>query len=542
MNTDTPLLRVALEIGSDLDLDPDLDALLQRFVRAAMAMTGARFGAIGVWDGDGMLASFVHDGMDDDAVGMIGHLPAGKGLLGLLREAPEPVRIGDLRDHPESGGFPQHHPDMRAFLGVPIVIRGEPYGGLYVADDRPGRVFTEADETTGRMLASIAAVAIDNARLVDQVHEVARWTRASREITDALLSDPDPKVRPLHLIASRARHLARAEQVIVLVPHDAEQAVGTVDTLVVSAASGRYADDVLGQQIPVEGSTTGAVFRSGEPVITETFRRPIQAFTELGERSAIVVPLRSEDDTLGVIAVARDVGAPRFDESHLELVQDFANHATIALTIARARRSSTELAMLADRERIARDLHDQVIQRVFAVGMDLQGVIARLRSPELAGRLTRSVDDLQAVINDIRSTIFDLGHPREAHGGFAKRIQDAVARFTEDREISATLIMSGPMSVVPQTLADHAEAVVVEALSNAVRHSGAHAVTVEVAVGDDLRVEVTDDGHGIPVDNQRRSGLANLGRRALSAGGDLAITSPPRGGTCLTWSAPLADI
>lgn len=542
MNTDPSLLQVALEIGSDLDPHLDLDGTLQRFVRAAMVMTRARFGAIGVWDADGMLASFVHDGMDDDAVGMIGHLPAGKGLLGLLREHPEPVRIADLGEHPESAGFPQHHPAMRAFLGVPIVIRGEPYGGLYVADDRPGRTFTEDDEATGRALASIAAVAIDNAQLIDQVREAARWTAASREITAALLSDSDRKVRPLHLIASRARHLARAEQVIVLVPNDPEQAVGSVDSLVVSAAAGRYADDVLGQHIPVDGSTTGAVFRSGEPVITETFRRPIQAFTELGERSAVVVPLRSDEDTLGVIAVARDATAPRFDESHLELVQDFANHATIALTIARARRSSTELAMLADRERIAGDLHDQVIQRVFAVGMDLQGVIARLRSPELAGRLTRSVDELQAVINDIRSTIFDLGHPLEAHGGFAKRIQDAVACLTEDREINATLIMSGPMSVVPETLADHAEAVVVEALSNAVRHSGARAVTVEVAVGDDLRVEVTDDGHGIPADNQRHSGLANLARRARSAGGDLAITAPPDGGTCVTWSAPLSDV
>jgi signal transduction histidine kinase len=542
VNTDPSLLQVALEIGSDLDPHLDLDGTLQRFVRAAMVMTRARFGAIGVWDADGMLASFVHDGMDDDAVGKIGHLPAGKGLLGLLREHPQPVRIADLGEHPESAGFPRHHPDMRAFLGVPIVIRGEPYGGLYVADDRPGRAFTEDDEATGRALASVAAVAIDNARLIEQVREAARWTAASREITAALLSDSDPHVRPLHLIASRARHLAGAEQVIVLVPDDPVQPGASVDTLVVSAASGRYADDVLGQHIPVEGSTTGAVFRSGEPVITETFRRPIQSFTELGERSAIVVPLRSDDVTLGVIAVARDAGAPRFDESHLELVQDFANHAAIALTIARARRSSTELAMLADRERIASDLHDQVIQRVFAVGMDLQGVIARLRSPELAGRLTRSVDELQAVINDIRSTIFDLGHPLEAHGGFAKRIQDAVACLTEDREISATLIMSGPMSVVPETLADHAEAVVVEALSNAVRHSGAHAVTVEVAVGDDLRVEVTDDGHGIPADNQRHSGLANLARRAHSAGGDLAITAPPDGGTCVTWSAPLSDI
>lgn len=497
------LLQVAVDLSSGLDLR----ATMQRIVEAAVTMTGARAGAMGIWDPDEMVAA-------------VGDAPAGGPRCELLRDRPGPLRIADLTGDGGRGSF----------LGVPIAIRGRAIGGLCVTDDRVDH-FTASDEDTARALASIAAVAI----------EAARWTSASREITAAVLSESDPHVRPLHLIASLAGQLADAEQVIVLVPPDPEEDSDAVDNLVISAAAGRYAEEVLGQHIPVEESTTGAVFRTGEPVITERFRRPIQAFTDLGERPAVVVPLRSEEQTLGVIAVARDAAAPRFDDGDLALVQDFANHASIALTIARARRASTELAMLADRERIAGDLHDQVIQRVFAVGMDLQGMIARVRSPELAGRLTRSVDELQAVINDIRATIFDLGHPRDAHGGFAKRIQDAVARLTEDRDITATLTMSGPMSVVPAALADHAEAVVVEALSNAVRHSGARAVTVEVAVGDDLRVEVADNGRGIPADNQRRSGLANLARRARDAGGDLAITSPPGGGTCLSWSVPLPD-
>ncbi len=284
------------------------------------------------------------------------------------------------------------------------------------------------------------------------------------------------------------------------------------------------------------------MFRSGEPLITESFRRPIQAFTGVGDRPAIVVPLRSGQQALGVIAVARHASATGFDERYLDLVQDFANHAAVALTIARARRAGTELAMLADRERIAHDLHDQVIQRVFAVGMDLQGVIARLRSPELAGRLNRSVDELQAVINEIRSTIFDLGHPTATHGGFAKRIQDAVARLTEDRDVTATLSMSGPMSVVPGALADHGEAVVVEALSNAVRHSGAHSIVVDVAVGDNLCIEVSDDGCGMPGGDHRSSGLSNLAQRARAAGGELAVTGASAGGTRLTWNAPLPGL
>ncbi len=529
------LLQVAIEISSELNLD----ATLQRIVRAAMTMTGARFGAIGVWGPDGMLSSFIHDGMDEHRAHLIGHLPVGKGLLGLLREHTEPLRLENLSEHPGSAGFPEHHPGMRAFLGMPIVIRKEPFGSLYVTDDRKEHGFTEADEIAARALASIAAVAIDNARLFDQTRAAARWTSASREITAALLSGAEPHLRPLNMIASRAQELTDAEQVIVLVPEDSEMPDAEVDTLVVSAAVGVHASEVLGQHIPVADSTTGAVFRSGEPVITETFRRQIQAFTDVGERPAIVVPLRSEEHTLGVIAVARNASAPRFDESYLDLVRDFANHATIALTMARARRSTTELAMLADRERIAHDLHDQVIQRVFAVGMNLQGVVPRLRSPDLAQRLNNSIDELQRVITEIRSTIFNLQHRAGAHG-LAKRIQDAFAQLTDDREEAVRLTMSGPMSVVDAFLADHAEAVLVEALSNALRHSGATAITVEVAVGDDLRIEITDDGHGIPPDNERRSGLANLARRAQDAGGDLAIVSAPASGTRLTWMAPLS--
>ncbi len=531
------LLRVAIEISSDLDLD----AILRRILDAAMTMTGGRFGAIGIWGTDGMLSSFLHAGMDQRTEQLVGHLPVGKGVLGLLRDRIEPLRLQNLAAHPDAVGFPEHHPAMRAFLGMPILIRGEPFGSLYLADDRPERSFTQADEITARALASAASVAIDNARLFDQTRAAARWTSASREIMSAVLSDADSHSRPLSLIAERARELTDAEQAIVLVPTDPDAPAGEVDTLVVSAAVGRYVGEVLGQHIPVNGSTTGAVFRSGEPLITHSFRRPIQSFTDVGERSAIVVPLRSEQQAIGVLALARHAAQPGFDESNLDLVHDFAGHAAIALTIARARRDALELSMFADRERIARDLHDQVIQRVFAAGMDLQGVIARLRSPELSGRLSHTVDELQAVISEIRATIFNLQHPREAHGGFAKRIRNAFARLTEDRDVTTTLRMSGPTTVVEGALADHAEAVVVEALSNALRHSGADSISVEVAIGDDLSIEVTDNGRGIPCENRRRSGLANLAHRAQEAGGDFTILSPADGGTRLIWSALLPE-
>ncbi|OBH20714.1 histidine kinase [Mycobacterium sp. E3247] len=527
------LLQVAIEIGSDLELD----AILHRIVAAAIGMTGGRYGAIGVWGPEGTLASFVHSGMAADTVRRVGHLPVGKGLLGALRDRTEPLRVADLSDHSTAVGFPEHHPPMRAFLGMPIIIRGVVFGSLYVTDDRPGRCFCEADEVTVRALASAASVAIDNARLFDRVRAGARWTDASREISNALLSESGPGVQPLQLIVERAAELTDAEQAIVLVPTDPDRP--NDDCLVVSAAVGLHADQVLGQEIPVDGSTTGEVFRAGWPLLTETFRRPIPAFTDVGERPAIVMPLRSDQQTLGVIVVARNTDAEPFNETHLDLVRDFADHAAIALTLATERRNARELSVLVDRERIARDLHDQVISRVFTVGMDLQGVVARLRSPQLASRLTRSVNELQNVIDDIRRTVFDLQRPQARRRTLAERVQDAIARLADDDNQGTTLRMAGTMTAVSDELAEHAEAVVNEALSNAVRHSGAGAIAVEVTVTDELLLEITDDGCGIPANGHRADGLDDIARRAKDLGGDCAITSPPGGGTRVRWSAPL---
>jgi signal transduction histidine kinase len=528
------LLQVAIEISSDLDLD----ATLHRIVNAALGMTGARYGAIGVWAPDDTLSSFVHLGIDPETTRRIGHFPVGKGVLGVLRSGSEPLRLRDVTVHQEHFGFPAHHPPMQAFLGMPISIRGAVYGALYVADDRGDFAFSSADEVTARALASAASVAIDNARLFEQARTSAQWTDASRAITAALLSG-DTRDRPLQLIAQRAMELTDAEQGIVLVPVEPDDPDDAVDTLVVSAAVGIHADEVLGQLIPVDSSTSGGVFRSGCPLITETFRRPIQAFTDVGERPAILMPLRSEGDTLGVIAVARDATQPPFDAAYLDLVSDFADHAAVALTLATARDRTQELMLFADRDRIARDMHDQVIQRIFAVGLALQGIAGRVRSQEISERLTNCIDDLQSVIDDMRRTIFNLQHSANSAGAFSQRLQEAIGRLTESQDIATAVRISGPVNVVTGELADDAEAVVVEALSNAVRHSGAATVTIDVEVGDDLTIVVTDNGRGVPADNRRRSGLSNMASRAEQHGGVCSVASPASGGTRVTWTVPL---
>lgn len=528
-------LRVIVGLASDLDLD----ATLHRIVTAAMELTGARYGALGVRGPDGSLISFLHSGIDSATTDKIGHLPVGKGVLGVLLGEPEALRLDDLSAHPAAVGFPEHHPPMRAFLGVPITIRRTTFGNLYLTEPADRPAFSEADEVVARALASAAAVAIQNARLYDRVRTTAKWMEASRAITTALVSDVAPIVAPLRLIAERACELIDAEQAIVLVPNEADDLpFEDVNTLLISTAVGVLADEVVGQQIPVDGSTSGGVFRSGVPLITESFRHPIQAFTDVGQRPAIVMPLRAHQSVLGVLVVARNANQSPFDASHLELMGDFADHAAVALRLSESRLQARELSLIADRERIAHDLHDHVIQRLFAAGMDLQGTIARSRSPEITKRLTRTVDDLQATIEEIRSRIFALQSAGD-DSGFRQQVQNAIADLTDDRDIETTVRMSGPLSAVDEELAEQATPVIIEAVSNAVRHSGAAHLTIDINVADELTIDITDDGCGIDPGNPRRSGLANLQRRADSVGGSCAISTPPGGGTHLRWVAPL---
>lgn len=528
------LLQVIMGISSDLDLDATLD----RIAGAAIELTGARYGALGVRDGGGALGSFLHQGIDPELVERIGPLPVGKGVLGVPLEDTPALRLDNLADHPAAAGFPPHHPPMHAFLGVPITIRGEVYGSLYVTHDRPGPTFSESDEVSVRVLASAAAVAIDNARLFERVRAAATWMQASREISTALLAEGPGTENPLRLIAEHARELTGAEQAIVLVPEFGD--AGDAQSLIVSTAVGLHADEVIGQRVPIDSSTSGSVFQSEMPVITESFLHPIQSFTDVGQRPAIVMPLTVEDTVIGVIAVARQKDEPGFDPSYLDLVRDFARHAAIALTLASSRARERELTVLADRERIAHDLHDHVIQRLFAAGLDVQGTIARSKAPEVNDRLARTVDELQSTIETIRSTIFELQSPTAKHSDVRVRLQALVSELTGDSGIATSVRVAGPLGIVAQHISENAEAVASEAISNAVRHANPSHIDVIVTVNDKFSVEITDDGDGIPEGNMRRSGLANMQRRAENLGGECAISSAPGSGTSVRWTVPVS--
>ncbi|WP_085232149.1 SpoIIE family protein phosphatase [Mycobacterium conspicuum] len=315
------LVRVIVEIGSDLDLD----VTLRRIVSAAVELSGARYGALKLRATDASPSSVVRAGINDDAARRLSGLPVGAG-----------IRIDDLTADPEGAALLGGDPPMRALLGLPITVRAADFGSLYLLDDRPGHVFSDSQENAVRALATAAAAAIDNARLFVRERESAKWTKASREITTALLSG-DPRTRPLQLIVNRALELAGAEQAILLIPSEPDLPADQVDALVVAATAGRYSSEVIGRQVPMAGSTTGGVARRGLPLITDSFQYPIEGFTDVGERSAIVMPLIADDAVLGVIAVARDPRQPPFDSDYLELVSDFARHAAIALALAAGR-------------------------------------------------------------------------------------------------------------------------------------------------------------------------------------------------------------
>jgi serine phosphatase RsbU (regulator of sigma subunit)/GAF domain-containing protein/anti-sigma regulatory factor (Ser/Thr protein kinase) len=317
----TQLVRVIVGIGSDLDLE----VTLRRIVAAAVELSGARCGALGIQGTDGDMATFICAEIDETVVRRLATLRVGDGL-----------RLDDLTQQRPYLDIRASGERFRALLAVPIMVRENHFGTLFLLHDQPGIHFSDIQDNAVRAMAAAAASAIDNARLFERERETARWTKASREITTALLSS-DPQRGPLQLIVDLALELADAEQAILLVPGEPDLPADQMTTLVVAATAGRYAAEVIGRQVPVDGSTTGGVVRRGLPLITDSFQYPIEGFTDVGVRSAIVMPLIADETVLGVIAVARRPHQPRFGNDYLELVSDFARHAALALALAASR-------------------------------------------------------------------------------------------------------------------------------------------------------------------------------------------------------------
>jgi len=523
------LVEAMLVVTSGLELDETLRTI----VHTAIDLVDARYGALGVRGHDHELVEFIYEGIDEEMREQIGHLPEGRGVLGVLIDDPKPIRLENISHHASSVGFPPNHPPMRTFLGVPVRIRDEVFGNLYLTEKAGGQPFSEDDEVLVQALAAAAGIAIDNARLYEASKTRQSWIEATRDIGTELLSGADP-ARVFRLVADESRSLSGAELTLVAVPADPDLPASEVDELVIAATSGEGSATEV-HSIPVEGTLIGKAFVQRMPGRFDQFE--LAPGDTVAAGPALVLPLRATDAVPGVLVAVRAVGAQPFNNEQLDMMAAFADQAALAWQLASTQRQMRELSILTDRDRIARDLHDHVIQRLFAVGLALQGTIPRARVPEVQQRLTDCVDDLQEVIQEIRTAIFDLHGSSSGVTRLRQRLDEAIAQFSTSN-LRTTVQYTGPLSVVDAALADHAEAVVREAVSNAVRHAGATTLTVNVAVSDDLCIDVVDDGIGIPAE-VTGSGLTNLRRRAEDAGGDFSIARPTTGGTHLKWCAPL---
>ncbi len=518
-----------------------LEATLHDIVEAAVARADATYGAMGVLSSDGRRVDrFVIVGVDGAAQDAMGRLPEGAGILGLLVDKPVPLRLDDLGAHPESVGFPPGHPPMASFLGVPVRVRDEVFGNLYLTEKRSGGSFTAADEEAVLALAAVAGLAIENARLAEAAERRRAWLQAATEVSTALLSGSGLD-DVLHTLVHRVAALSDADGAALLVPRADDPGA-----LTIIAAAG--ATDLEGVRVPLAGTHVGRVHRSGTAELVEDIRADpglgphadVAAELSAGTRSAAVVPL---GEAVGTLACLRATGREPFDADVLDALTAFAAQAAVALELTHSQRRERELQVRADRERIARDLHDHVVQRIYATALTLDRVARSLEDldPYNAGRVERSVDELDETMTQIRSAIFELQDDPPAET-LARRLSDVVVRVTEGSGVGCHVRLHGDVDGLSGPLAHDLLAVVRELVSNVVRHAAATRVSVDVdggrASGDDVVVVVADDGRGLPA-VPIRSGLANLEERARRRGGRLTATGGSlQGGTTVTWQAP----
>ncbi|HEV7204191.1 MAG TPA: GAF domain-containing protein [Jatrophihabitans sp.] len=531
-------LRALLRAIETVTGDLSLEVVLRNVVESACELSGARYGALGVIAHDGGLDQFIHVGMDDGAVAEIGGLPQGKGLLGALISDPRPIRLKHMVDDERSTGFPPHHPPMDSFLGVPIHVRDEVFGNLYLTDSEKGE-FTAEDEELVIALALAAGTAISNARLYQESRLQQRWLTASVEIGSQLLAAAGED--PLRMIARRAIDIADADVVSVgLLTPDGE-------SLLIEVAYGVNAQDLVGQRFRLTETLAGRaveerrglVLRAGDDV-----DRHSHASSVLDAGPLMVLPLQSEDTVRGVLSLVRERGRPPFSASDLAMAAGFASHASVALELADSRAAEQKVVLLEDRERIARDLHDHVIQELFAIGLSLESAAALLGSDAAAAaqRIQQRVEDIDRTIRRIRTSIFALRGPLDlVAGGLRQRILEVATDLTPALGYPPHVSFSGLLDIgVSADLVDDVVATVREAVTNIAKHAHASSATIDVsATATQLTVTVTDDGVGLG-DVTRCSGTGNLRARAEQRQGSFEIGPGATRGTIVKWKVPIS--
>ena len=517
-----------------------LETTLHDVVQAAVDRVGAVYGALGVLTADARrLDRLVVAGIDEQEVRRIGRIPAGR-LVRSIVDEPRVVSWDELDSDPGDLGFAPGHPARYPFLVMPVRVGGALFGNLYLTQKRSGEPFTAADLEVVHALAVVAGLAVGNARLVERAEVGRTWLQAGNEIATALLSGADPD-DVLQTVAARVAELTGADLAGVLVP-----AGDDGGSLIVAAAAGGPPADVEGVRISLSATHVGQVHRSGIAAVIDD----VSADPVVGEHAATAVEITQgmgpglmapfgRRPAMGMIVAMRAAGREPFDEAQLDPMSSFATQTALALELARSQRRERLLQVQADRDRIARDLHDHVVQRIFATVLALDRLSRSLQAsqPGIASRLGRSIDELEATIAEIRAAIFELHEDELSSASVRGELSEVIRRVTDEHRLRRDLRLRGPLDELPRELVPDLVAVVRELLTNVVRHAAARRVAVAVeAVDDEVRVTVTDDGTGLP-QVYARSGLANLADRAERRSGRLVVSSGPAG-TEVRWTVP----
>ena len=524
------LLEAVVAVAEDLSLD----AVLERVVQSACRLLHARYGALGVIGDDRALSHFITVGIDQEMAHRIGPLPTGHGVLGLLISDPRPLRLHDLHNHPESYGFPANHPPMKSFLGVPVRVRDVVFGNLYLTEKEDGSDFTAEDEGLAVALAAAAGVAIENARLYDDARRRARWLEACMDVSGLMLSsDRDYTSGGLDPIASRALQESGSQLALLVAP--AADGYGHI----VAGAAGERSPLFSGRSLRLDSPLLESVLDGGEPVVLEHASDLFGGIDGGITGPLLAVALSTQGAHHGLLLLIRDPNALPYARTDIEMGAVFGSHVALALELARVHRLREELLVFTDRDRIARDLHDLVIQRLFAAGLSVQS-LTRFTKDELATERIRNItNELDEAIRSLRDTIYSLKSSSGETELLSGRIRRVTRSSAKSMPFTPRLIITGPVDAVTPDKADNVVAVVSEGLSNAIRHSGADTISVSVGVVKGrVTVVITDNGAGF-AEPEKRRGLANLEDRARMLDGECTITSAPDAGTSLEWSVPL---
>jgi two-component system, NarL family, sensor histidine kinase DevS len=549
------LLRL-IEVGRGLVSELDPEIVLERVLEAARDLTGARYAALGVLNEDrSELERFLYLGIDSETRAKIGDLPRGRGVLGLLIDEPKPLRLSDVGAHPRSFGFPPSHPPMATFLGIPILIRGEAFGNLYLTEKADGREFDEADEEAATVLAGWVAIAVENARLYEraegrrlELERAVHGLEAMSEIALAVGGETDLE-RILEIVVKRARAYVEAHRLVLMLREGEE--------LVLAAGAGELGRGVVGRRIPVEGSLSGQILRSGRTErVHELSKRLLLGspndYFGTGAETGLFVPMIYRGRAVGVlIAADRLTGDGDFTEDDADLLASFAASAATAVATARSGAEERPRHRIAaaerERSRWARELHDETLQALGARRVLLSNAIGR-GDPELLEAVARDVveqlgeeiDKLRGLITELRPAVLD-------QIGLGAAIEELAERMvvTEGVQPECEISLAREQEKTAERLEPELESavyrVVQEALTNIAKHARAERVELRVVEENDrLEIAVIDDGVGFdPGADTDGFGVLGMRERVTMVGGSIELTSTPGSGTRLRAVLPV---